>query len=112
MTVSGAVRCGTRREQENQVPAERFLYYGGLLHIRGAIVRMNIHIDERLLSEAMRASGCKTKRATVAEGLRLLARVKGYRAIFERRETVHWDGDPGALRGEKARVGLKVARAG
>ncbi|MEK6244051.1 MAG: type II toxin-antitoxin system VapB family antitoxin [Pseudomonadota bacterium] len=46
---------------------------------------MSIDIDDRLLSEAMRASGCKTKRATVEEGLRLLARKKAYRAILKLR---------------------------
>jgi Arc/MetJ family transcription regulator len=73
---------------------------------------MRIDVDDRLLSEAMRSGCCKTKRATVEEGLRLLARVKGYRAIMELRGTVHWNGDPDALRREKTRAGLKVAKAG
>ena len=75
-------------------------------------MRTSIDIDDRLLSEAMRASGCKTIRATVEEGLRLLARVKGYRAILELCGTVHWDGDPASLRREKMRAGLKVAKTG
>ena len=70
-----------------------------------------IKLDDRLLSAAMRATGCKTKRATVEEGLRLLARVKGYRAIIALRGTIHWDGDGGRLRGEKARV-REVAKTG
>ena len=82
------------------------------LHIGNGHVRTNIDIDDRLLSAAMRASGCKTKRATVEEGLRLLARVKGYCAILELRGTVHWDGDPDTLRRDKTRAGLKVAKAG
>ena len=92
MTVPREVECGSRRDQEIHLPAERFLYYGGLFHIRGAIVRMTIDIDDRLLSEAMRASGCKTKRATVEEGLRLLVRKKAYRAILKLRGKIHWDG--------------------
>lgn len=75
-------------------------------------MRMSINIDDRLLSEAMRSSNCKTKRATVEEGLRLLARVKGYRAILALRGTVHSDGDPDALRREKTRADPKVAKAG
>ena len=66
-------------------------------------MRTNIEIDDKLLSEAMRASGCKTKRATVEEGLRLLARKKAYRSILALRGKIHWDGDPGALRSLKRR---------
>jgi antitoxin ParD1/3/4 len=66
-------------------------------------VRTNIEIDDKLLSEAMRASGCKTKRATVEEGLRLLARKKAYRAILALRGKVHWHGDSDALRRTKGR---------
>ena len=66
-------------------------------------MRMRIDIDDRLLSEGMRASGCKTKGATVEEGLRLLARNKGYRAIMDLRGSIHWDGDSSALRMEKRR---------
>jgi len=69
----------------------------------GAIVRTNIEIDDKLLSEAMRASGCKTKRATVEEGLRLLARKKAYRAILALRGKIHWEGDPDAMRRSKGR---------
>ena len=66
-------------------------------------MRTNIDIDDDLLSAAMRASGCKTKRATVEEGLRLLARKKAYRSILALRGKVHWEGDPGALRRTKRR---------
>ena len=66
-------------------------------------MRTNIEIDDRLLSEAMRASGCRTKRATVEEGLRLLARRKAYRAILALRGKVHWEGDSGVLRRTKRR---------
>ena len=66
-------------------------------------MRTNIDIDDRLLSEAMRASGCLTKRATVEEGLRLLARKKAYRDILALRGKVHWEGNPDALRRAKRR---------
>ena len=74
-------------------------------------MRTIIEIDDRLLSAAMRASGCTTKRAAVEGGLRLLSRVKGYRAILGLRGTVHWEGDPDTLR-KKTRSGLKVAKTG
>jgi len=66
-------------------------------------MRTNIEIDDELLSQAMRASGCKTKRATVEEGLRLLARKKAYRAILALRGKVHWEGDADAMRSAKRR---------
>lgn len=66
-------------------------------------MRTNIDIDDKLLTAAMRASGCKTKRATVEEGLRLLARKKAYRAILALRGKIHWDGDADAMRRQKGR---------
>ena len=75
-------------------------------------MRVSIDIDARLLSEAMRASGCKTKRATIEEGLRMLARMKACRAIAGLRGSIHWDGDSNALRREKTRIGMKVAKTG
>lgn len=66
-------------------------------------MRTNIEIDDKLLSAAMRAGGFRTKRATVEEGLRLLARKKAYRAILALRGKIHWEGDPDALRRAKRR---------
>ena len=64
-------------------------------------MRTTIAIDDSLLAEARRASGCRTKRETVEEGLRLLARVKAYRNILALRGTIHWEGDAAALRRSK-----------
>lgn len=61
-------------------------------------MRTNIEIDERLMAEAMTASGLPTKRATVEAGLRLLARRRrqaGARDLFGR---VQWQGDLDAER--------------
>jgi Arc/MetJ family transcription regulator len=66
-------------------------------------MRTRITIDGDLLAEAMRAGGFKTKRATVEEGLRLLARKRAYPAILALRGRIHWEGDPHALRGAKQR---------
>ena len=79
------------------------VYHSLILHIGGAAVRTNIDIDDRLLAQAMRASGCKTKRATVEEGLRLLARKRAYRSILALRGKIHWQGDPDAMRRAKGR---------
>jgi Arc/MetJ family transcription regulator len=61
-------------------------------------MRTNIEIDDRLMAEAMAASGLPTKRETVEAGLRLLARRKrqaGARDLFGR---VRWEGDIDAER--------------
>jgi Arc/MetJ family transcription regulator len=56
-------------------------------------MRTNIEIDDRLIREAMRSSGARTKRATVEEGLRLLVKLRSQTAIRRLRGKVKWDGD-------------------
>jgi Arc/MetJ family transcription regulator len=55
-------------------------------------MRTNIDIDERLMRQAMRSSGARTKRAAVEEGLRLLVRTRVQRSIRRLRGKVAWDG--------------------
>lgn len=66
-------------------------------------MRTNIDIDDRLLAEAMKVGGFKTKKAAVEEALRLLARKKAYRDVLALRGKIHWSGDPAALRRAKGR---------
>ena len=56
-------------------------------------MRTNIDIDDKLMRQAMRSSGARTKRAAVEEGLRLLIRTRGQRAIRRLRGNVTWEGD-------------------
>lgn len=56
-------------------------------------MRTNIEIDDELLSEAMKASGQSTKRATVEEGLRLLVRVRKQAVALADLKGLGWDGD-------------------
>ena len=44
-------------------------------------MRTNIEIDDKLMAQALRASGLKTKRAVVEEGLRTLVRLKKQRDV-------------------------------
>jgi Arc/MetJ family transcription regulator len=65
-------------------------------------MRTNIDIDDKLMAEAMAASGLSTKRETVEAALRLLARRKRHasaRALFGR---VQWEGDLDAERRDDA----------
>ena len=55
-------------------------------------MRTNIDIDDKLMSEAQRLSGLKTKRAVVEEGLKTLVRVKRQMKILELAGKVEfWD---------------------
>jgi Arc/MetJ family transcription regulator len=56
-------------------------------------MRTNIEIDDKLMRQAMRSSGARTKRAAVEEGLRLLIQTRGQRSIRRLRGKVAWDGD-------------------
>lgn len=56
-------------------------------------MRTNIEIDDRLMREAMRSSGARTKRATVEAGLRLLVQVRRQAGIRRLRGKVRWEGD-------------------
>ncbi|HKV23602.1 MAG TPA: type II toxin-antitoxin system VapB family antitoxin [Candidatus Acidoferrum sp.] len=61
-------------------------------------MRTNIEIDDRLMRDAMRSSGERTKRATVEEALRLLVKVRSQAGIRRLRGRIRWDGDLGELR--------------
>lgn len=62
-------------------------------------MRTNIVIDDKLMREAMRASGAKTKREAVERGLRLIVRLSHQaRLIRSARGKLHWEGDLEAMR--------------
>jgi Arc/MetJ family transcription regulator len=66
-------------------------------------MRTNIDIDDRLLEQAMKVGGFKTKKAAVEGALRLLAGKKAYRDVLALRGKVAWDGDPREMRRAKGR---------
>lgn len=61
-------------------------------------MRTNIEIDERLMREALRASGRRTKRAVVDEALRLLVETRAQGRIRKLRGQIRWTGDLDASR--------------
>lgn len=61
-------------------------------------MRTNIEIDDALMREALEASGLKTKRAAVEEGLRLLIRLRQQDAVRSLFGRVRWEGDLDASR--------------
>lgn len=64
-------------------------------------MRTNIDIDDRLMRQAMRSSGARTKRAAVEEGLRLLIQTKSQSGIRRLRGKVAWKGDVDSSRLER-----------
>jgi Arc/MetJ family transcription regulator len=56
-------------------------------------MRTNIEIDDKLMKQAMKASGAATKKATVAEALQLLVKIKAQEGIRKFFGAVQWDGD-------------------
>ena len=61
-------------------------------------MRTNIEIDDDLIAEAIRASGAKTKKAAVEEGLRLLVRLAEQKRAVEDMTGLGWEGDLDASR--------------
>jgi len=61
-------------------------------------MRTNIVIDDKLMREVLRATGLKTKREAVEEGLRTLLRLKKQARIRQLRGKLHWQGDFEAMR--------------
>lgn len=74
-------------------------------------MRTNIVIDDDLMRSAMRATGLKTRKAVVEEGLKLLVRLKRQQAIRRWRGKLRWEGDLDAMRTDERHLGLRRAAA-
>jgi Arc/MetJ family transcription regulator len=64
-------------------------------------VRTNIVIDDKLMKDALLASGVRTKREAVELGLRTLVRLREQAKIRRFRGKLNWQGDLDALRTDK-----------
>lgn len=56
-------------------------------------MRTNIVIDDKLMRDALRETGFKTKREAVEQGLRMLLRLSRQAEIRQLRGKLHWRGD-------------------
>jgi Arc/MetJ family transcription regulator len=61
-------------------------------------MRTNIVIDDKLMRDTLRATGFRTKREAVEEGLRTLLRLKRQAEIRRFRGKLDWQGDLDAMR--------------
>jgi Arc/MetJ family transcription regulator len=67
----------------------------------GTHVRTNIVIDDKLMEATLKATGLKTKREAVEEGLRTLLRLKQQTELRKLRGKYEWVGDLDAMRRDK-----------
>ena len=61
-------------------------------------MRTNIVIDDKLMEATLKATGFKTKREAVEEGLRTLLRLKQQTELRKLRGKYEWEGDLDAMR--------------
>ncbi len=61
-------------------------------------MRTNIVIDEKLMNDALQATGLKTKKEVVELGLKILVKLDRQKQIKELRGKLEWDGDLDAMR--------------
>lgn len=64
-------------------------------------MRTNIVIDDELMAAALKATGLKTKKDVVEQGLKLLICRNKQQAIRSLRGKVKWEGDLNKMRGGK-----------
>lgn len=56
-------------------------------------MRTNVVLDDQLMSRAIRSSGCRTKRATIETGLRLLVQINSQKRLRGLKGKITWVGD-------------------
>jgi len=64
-------------------------------------MRTNVVIDDNLMQSAQKASGLKTKKETIEEGLKLLVQLRRQSAIKNLRGKLMWHGDLDEMRTDK-----------
>jgi Arc/MetJ family transcription regulator len=65
------------------------------------VMRTNIDIDDKIMQDAMRAGGFKTKKEAVEAALRVLVRQHKQRDILKLFGKVAWEGDLDEMRTSK-----------
>jgi Arc/MetJ family transcription regulator len=65
------------------------------------IMRTNIEIDDKLMKDALKATGAKTKREAVELGLRTLVQLRAQEKARELKGKITWEGDLNAMRTDR-----------
>ncbi|MCX5815590.1 MAG: type II toxin-antitoxin system VapB family antitoxin [Proteobacteria bacterium] len=61
-------------------------------------MRTNVVIDDKLMESALKASGLRTRKAAIEEGLKLLLQMKNQERIKGLRGKLKWTGDLNEMR--------------
>ena len=64
-------------------------------------MRTNVVVDDNLMTSALKASGLKTKKDAIEEGLKLLVQVRSQKAIKGFRGKLKWSGNLDEMRTDK-----------
>jgi len=67
-------------------------------HSQDLTMRTNIVIDDKLMGDALKATGLNTKKEAVELGLRTLIRLKKQERIRKFRGKLSWEGDLSEMR--------------
>jgi len=63
-------------------------------------MRTNVVIDDKLMSRALRSSGCRTKRSAIESGLRLLVQVNSQKKLRRLKGKIAWEGNLEEMRSD------------
>lgn len=61
-------------------------------------MRTNIEIDDKLMKDALKATGVKTKREAVELGLKTLVQLRAQEKVRQLKGKITWEGDLSAMR--------------
>lgn len=64
-------------------------------------MRTNVVINDDLMAQALNASGFKTKKDTIEEGLKLLIQMNSHKEIKQFRGKLKWSGNLDEMRTDK-----------
>lgn len=56
-------------------------------------MRTNVVIDDSLMTHALRASGCRTKRSVIESALQLLVQISSQKRLRNLKGKVAWEGN-------------------
>lgn len=71
-------------------------------------MRTNINIDDQLITQTMQATGIKTKKQAVEQGLKLLLQKSQQQQIRKLRGKLQWEGNLTELRQSGVEVGMEA----
>ena len=71
------------------------------IHTHRCNMRTNIVIDDKLMADALQATGLQTKKEAVEEGLKALIKLQKQTSIRSLKGKLNWDGDLDEMRSNK-----------